>query len=207
MNVLFCVVVVLSVCIFMIQDPQIFLSSMLDGASKSAVLCFSLIATYAVWLGLMRVWQDSGLTNVISKRIRPLTRKLLKTNDLQTLDCLTMSLTVNLLGISGAATPYGIQGANLLDKTENAEYSSAMFFVLNATSLQVIPTSVIGVRTALKSAAPADIVLPTILTSAFSTLLAAFLVFLLIRKNTAVVTQKNSDFLRKTAKIKGAGMQ
>lgn len=207
MNVLFCVVVVLSVCIFMIQDPQIFLSSMLDGASKSAVLCFSLIATYAVWLGLMRVWQDSGLTNVISKRIRPLTRKLLKTNDLQTLDCLTMNLTVNLLGISGAATPYGIQGAKLLDKTENAEYSSAMFFVLNATSLQVIPTSVIGVRTALKSAAPADIVLPTILTSAFSTLLAALLVFLLIRKNTAVVMQKNSGFLRKTAKIKGAGMQ
>lgn len=207
MNVLFCVVVVLSVCIFMIQDPQIFLSSMLDGASKSAVLCFSLIATYAVWLGLMRVWQDSGLTNVISKRIRPLTRKLLKTNDLQTLDCLTMNLTVNLLGISGAATPYGIQGAKLLDKTENAEYSSAMFFVLNATSLQVIPTSVIGVRTALKSAAPADIVLPTILTSAFSTLLAAFLVFLLIRKNTSAVMQKNSDFLRKTAKIKGAGMQ
>ena len=207
MNVLFCIIIVLSACIFMIQDPQIFLSSMLDGASKSAVLCFSLIATYAVWLGLMRVWQDSGLTSVISKRIRPFTRKLLATDDLKTLDCLTMNLTVNLLGISGAATPYGIQGAKLLDKTENAEYSSAMFFVLNATSLQVIPTSVIGVRTALKSAAPTDIVLPTILTSAFSTLLAACLVFLLIPKNAAVRARKNGGFLHKRVKIKGAGMQ
>ncbi len=207
MNVLFCVIFMLSACIFMIQDPQIFLSSLLEGASKSAVLCFSLIATYAVWLGLMQIWQDSGLTNVLSKRLRPLTRKLLQTDDLQTLDCLSMNLTVNLLGISGAATPYGIRGARLLDKTENAEYSSAMFFVLNATSLQLIPTSVIGVRTALHSAAPADIVLPTLLTSAFSTLLAVALVCLLIPKKQQSYARERTRLVRKNKKMIGAGMQ
>ena len=193
MNLLFVIICMLSACILMIQDPQIFLSALLDGASKSAVLCFSLVSTYAVWLGLMRVWQDSGLTNAISKRIRPFTRRLLQTDDLQTLDCISMNLTVNMLGISGAGTPYGVQGAKLLDKTQNAERSSALFFVLNATSIQLIPTSVIGLRTALHSAAPADIVLPTILTSAFSTALAVTLVLLLIP--------------RKNAKNKGAGMR
>ena len=193
MNLLFVIICMLSACILMIQDPQIFLSALLDGASKSAVLCFSLVSTYAVWLGLMRVWQDSGLTGAISKRIRPFTRRLLQTDDLQTLDCISMNLTVNMLGISGAATPYGVQGAKLLDKTQNAERSSALFFVLNATSIQLIPTSVIGLRTALHSAAPADIVLPTILTSAFSTTLAVALVLLLIP--------------RKNAKNKGAGMR
>jgi spore maturation protein A len=193
MNLLFVIICMLSACILMIQDPQIFLSALLDGASKSAVLCFSLVSTYAVWLGLMRVWQDSGLTNAISKRIRPFTRRLLQTDDLQTLDCISMNLTVNMLGISGAGTPYGVQGAKLLDKTQSAERSSALFFVLNATSIQLIPTSVIGLRTALHSAAPADIVLPTILTSAFSTALAVALVLLLIP--------------RKNAKNKGAGMR
>ena len=193
MNLLFVVICILSACILMIQDPQIFLSALLDGASKSAVLCFSLVSTYAVWLGLMRVWQDSGLTDAISKRIRPLTRRLLQTDDLQTLDCISMNLTVNMLGISGAGTPYGVQGAKLLDKTQNAERSSALFFVLNATSIQLIPTSVIGLRTALHSAAPADIVLPTILTSGFSTTLAVVLILLLIP--------------RKNIKNKGAGMR
>ena len=180
MNVIFWTICLVSACIFMIQDPQIFLSSLLDGTSKSAVLCFSLISTYAVWLGLMRVWQDSGLTAAISRRLYPLTKRLLKTDDKQTLDCLSMNLAVNMLGISGAGTPYGIRGAHLLDKTKHAEHSSAVFFILNATSLQLIPTSVIGVRTALGSAAPADIVLPTLITSTFSTCFGLLLVCLLI---------------------------
>ena len=191
----------------MIQDPQIFLSSLLDGASKSAALCFSLVSTYAVWLGLMQIWQDSGLTSAVSKFVRPFTRKLLQTDDMQTLDCLTMNITVNLLGISGAATPYGIRGAQLLDKTPNAEQASALFFVLNATSLQLIPTSVIGVRAALHSAAPADIVLPTILTSTFSTLLAVALVYLFIPKNKAKRADIYPVFSTKTIKNTGAGMR
>lgn len=205
MNVLFYVIITLSACIFLTQDAQIFLSSLLEGASKSAVLCFSLISTYAVWLGLMHIWQDSGLTDALSKRLRPFTRKLLKTDDLQTLDCLTMNLTVNILGISGAATPYGIRAASLLDKSDDAEFSSAVFFVLNATSLQLIPTSVIGVRTALKSAAPANIVLPTILTSTFSTALAVCLVYLLIPKKQPKIHGYTRAFSSKIPKNTGAG--
>jgi spore maturation protein A len=209
MNVIFWVVCLLSACIFMIQNPQIFLSSLLDGTSKSAVLCFSLISTYAVWLGLMRVWQDSGLATAVSARLYPLTKRLLKTNDRETLDCLSMNLAVNMLGISGAATPYGIRGARLLDKTEHAEHSSAVFFILNATSLQVIPTSVIGVRTALQSTAPADIVLPTLITSAFSTILGLLLVCLLIpykQRKRRVFRAFSSKKQRSNTKMAGAGI-
>ena len=175
MNTLFFIIILFSAGILLFISPNDFLSAMLDGAGKSATLCISLLASYAVWLGLMNVWEKSGVSRKISRILRPLTSKLFQTKDEKTLDALCMNISVNLLGISGAATPYGITAARLLDKTEGAEYSSALLLVINATSLQLIPTSVIGIRTALGSSAPADIVLPTIICTVFSTVFAVCL--------------------------------
>lgn len=180
MNGLFSIVFLLATLLLLFLAPESFLPTLLQGATKSATLCFSLISTYAVWLGLMNVWKDSGVTRVVSRSMQPLAKKLFKTSDPETLDAVCMNMSVNLLGISGAATPYGIKAANLLDKADSAEYSSSMLFVINATSIQLIPTSIIGVRTALHSVAPADIILPTLITTVFSTLLAVGLVRLLI---------------------------
>ena len=138
------------------------------------------------------MWKESGITRKISKLLKPLAKKLFKTNDSETLDCVCMNMSVNLLGISGAATPYGIRGAQLLDKSPNAEYASAMLFVLNATSLQLIPTSIIGVRVSLGSIAPTDIVVPTLITTLLSTLIGVLLTRLLIpptKKGTGVGMQ------------------
>ena len=74
----------------------------------------------------MNVWEQSGVSRKISRFLRPIARKLFKTEDEKTLDCLCMNMSVNLLGISGAATPYGISAAQRLDKADNAEYSSAV---------------------------------------------------------------------------------
>ena len=180
MNAIFSVLFLGSAIVLFFLSPEQFLPTLIDGASKSAALCFALIATYAVWLGLMNVWTDSGVTTGASRLLRPLMRRLFKTDDRQTLDAVCMNTAVNLLGISGAATAYGLTAAKRLENAEHAEYSCAMLFVLNATSIQVLPTSVIGVRTALGSANPADILLPTLLATAFSTLLGLALVRLLI---------------------------
>ncbi len=202
MNALFALVFILSTAILLILSPDTFLSTLLLGASKSAALCLSLLATYSVWLGLMRVWEDSGISRGVSKKLRPLARKLFKTDDRETLDAVCMNLSVNLLGISGAATPYGIRAAQLLDKSSEAEYASSMLFVLNATSIQLIPTSIIGVRVALGSASPADILIPTLLTTAFSTIIGVVLTRLLIPPKRSVKQRKTADaFLQK----KGAG--
>ncbi len=167
-------------------------------------MCVSLIATYSVWLGLMRVWEDSGVARAISRFLSPLSKRLFKTEDEEALGAISMNLSVNLLGISGAATPYGIKAANLLDKTQNAEYSSAMLFVLNATSLQLIPTSIIAVRVAMQSAAPNDIVIPTFLATLLSTLVGILLTKAFIKPVSSVPSPAFSPILQKS---KGAGMQ
>ena len=193
MNTVFAVIFIFSNLILLILNPDAFLQTLLSGASKSATLCLSLLASYCVWLGLMEVWKQSGITRKISKLLKPIAKKLFKTDDSETLDCICMNMSVNLLGISGAATPYGLRGAQLLDKSQNAEYASSMLFVLNATSLQLIPTSIIGVRVALGSIAPTDIVIPTLITSIFSTAIGVLLTRLLIPP--------------KKQKTRGTGMQ
>ena len=181
MNTLFAVIFSLCALLLLCHSPENFLSAMLDGGGKAATLCLSLVASYAVWMGLMKVWEDSGVAKGVSKLFKPLARWLLKTDDEEILSSASMSFSVNMLGISGAATPYGVKTAQLLDKTDNAEYSSAMFFVLNATSLQLLPTSMVALRTSLQSVAPADIILPTLITTLFSTLLGVSLTILFLR--------------------------
>ena len=127
MNILFAFVFLISTLLLLFSAPESFLAALLDGAGKGASVCISLVATYSVWLGLMRVWEDSGVSRAVSKLVKPLAKRLFKTDDEEALHVISMNLSVNLLGISGAATPYGIKAANLLDKTKNAEYSSAIF--------------------------------------------------------------------------------
>jgi spore maturation protein A len=208
MNVIFSLIFILATGILLVIAPEQFLQTMLDGASKSAATCVALIATYAVWLGLMQVWQDSGVARGVSRLIKPLTKRLLKTDNEEALDAAAMNLSVNLLGISGAATPYGIQTAKLLDKTENAEFSSAMFFVLNATSLQIFPASMIAVRVSMHSAAPYDILLPTLFATTLSTILGVWLVRVCFREKKATKSRGIFGGLsRKFMKTKGAGME
>lgn len=199
-GILFAICTLLLLCI----SPETFLPALLDGAGKGAAVCVSLVATYSVWLGLMQVWEDSGVTRAVSKLVKPLAKRLFKTDDEETLQAVSMNMSVNLLGISGAATPYGIKAAKLLDKSQRPEYASAMLFVLNATSLQLIPTSIIAVRVALKSASPTDIVIPTLLATMLSTVLGVVLTKLFIKD------EKSTDTGRlpapKMIKTKGAGI-
>lgn len=182
MNAIFLFLFIVCGSAVLFTDPELFLTTVLEGASSAASLCIALLASYAVWLGLMQVWEESGLTRRVSRLVKPLAKKLFHTDDERTLATVSMNLAANLLGIGSAATPYGIEAVKLLDKSPRAEYASCMFFALNATSIQLIPTSVVGVRAALGSGAPTDIILPTILTTALTTLLACTLVWLFIGK-------------------------
>ena len=182
MNAIFLFLFIVCGSAVLFTDPELFLTTVLEGASSAASLCIALLASYAVWLGLMQVWEESGLTRRVSRLVKPLAKKLFHTDDERTLATVSMNLAANLLGIGSAATPYGIEAVKLLDKSPRAEYASCMFFALNATSIQLIPTSVVGVRAALGSGAPTDIIIPTILTTALTTLLACTLVWLFIGK-------------------------
>ena len=79
MNILFSVIFIASAVILLLFDPAGFLPAMLDGASKSAALCIALLASYAAWLGLMKLWEESGVARGFSRLLKPAIKKLFKT--------------------------------------------------------------------------------------------------------------------------------
>ena len=166
-----------------IFSPEEFFPAMLSAGEKAATLCVTLLSSYCIWMGFMQVLTDCALTDKISKKLTPLAKKLFKVNDKTTLEAITMNLSANILGLSGIATPYGIQAASLMEGKQNAYYSQAMLFVISATSLQVLPTTVISLLSSYGSANPYDIILPSFITTAFSTVLGVLLTKLLVRKS------------------------
>lgn len=193
MNTVFFVIFTASAAVLLAINPDEFLPAVLSGAGNAATLCVSLLASYAAWLGVMNLWEKSGVTRGISKLLRPIVGKLFKVEKEETKYAISMNLSANILGLGAAATPYGIKAAKLIELEKNADYASSVLFVLNATSLQLIPASVIAMRASLASAAPADVILPTLLTTAFSALLGAGLVKLFVRK-------KKKPFRKRTEK-------
>ena len=85
-----------------------------------------------------------------------------------------MNLSSNLIGLGGAATPFAVKAIVELEKEKNS-YAQKLLFVINATSIQILPTTVIALRAGAGSAAAADIFLPSLICTAVSTLVAVFL--------------------------------
>ena len=95
---------------------------------------------------------------------------------------MSLNISANLLGMSGATTPMGIKSIQELEKHPNTQYAITMFFVINATSVQLIPSSVLALRTSLGSCSPADIILPTILATLLSSIIGIMLVKMFVRR-------------------------
>ena len=107
---------ILSTMLILYADPQSFLPAVLSGASTAATLCLSLLA---FWLGVMRLWEDSGITRIISRLLKPVVGRLFKLKNEESKRAVAMNVAANLLGLGGAATPFGIKAAKLLEEEEN----------------------------------------------------------------------------------------
>lgn len=174
MNGIFAAVFLLSAAVFLFSDPEGFLPALLAGGQKAATLSLSLLAIYCVWLGFFKVMEKSGLAQKLSRAVFPLAKRLFRSDDREAVYLASCNLSANFLGLPGAPTPLGIRATEKFCAAGNG-YAADMLFVLNATSLQLLPTTVIALRLAAGSASPADIFLPTLLASLLSTAIGAAL--------------------------------
>lgn len=156
----------------MIKSPDLLLPSLLRGGESALKMAVTLFTIYAVWIGLSRLAEKSGLSAYAARAMRPVARRVFSTSDDRATENLAMNLSCNLLGLGGAATPYAVKAIADLEREKN-EYAQELLFVINATSIQILPTTVITLRAAAGSAAPFDIFLPSLIATAFSTVFAA----------------------------------
>ena len=182
MNVIFGLVVVISMILLIFIAPDSVLSSFLAGGEKALNLSVKMIIIYAVWLGIFEILEQTKLSNKLAKLLRPLNNLIFGPLPTKANDFMSMNISANILGMSGATTPMGIKSIQELEKHPNTEYAICMFFVINATSIQLIPSSVMALRTSLKSSSPSDIILPTILATLLSTIIGVLLVKIFVKK-------------------------
>lgn len=185
MNVIFGTIILLSSVILLFTRPDALLSSMLSGGEKALSLTLKMTVIYAVWMGIFALLEKSSLSVKIAKLLRPLNKFLFGEVPEKAGDFISMNVSANVLGMSGATTPMGIKAVNELEKHKGTEYAIAMFFVVNATSVQIIPSSVLALRVKMGAATPADIILPTILSTMLSTVIGVLLVKIFVKRKKA----------------------
>lgn len=181
MNGIFAAVFLISAALFLFLNPDGFLAALLAGGEKAALLSLSLLAAYCVWLGFFKVMEKSGLAGKLADGVYPLAKRLFRSRDKDAVYLASCNLSANFLGLPGAPTPLGVKAVQKFYENGN-RYAADMLFVLNATSLQLLPTTVIALRTAAGSTSAADIFLPTLIATLFSTLIGVALTILTGRR-------------------------
>lgn len=180
MNIFWLLMMLSSILVLLITNPSAVLSEMIGASASSLKLCIELCAVYAVWLGMLELLEASGLSQKLAKLLRPIIRKVFKVEDEQAQKYIAMNLSANMLGLGNASTPMGIKAMQSLDdKSGKANFSMIMLIVINATSIQLLPTTIIGLRTSAGSTNPADIILPTLFATILTTILGIVLVHLI----------------------------
>ena len=184
MNRIWIICITLSICIILFLSPSQVLSAMTAACEGSFKLCFDLLVIYSIWLGILQIAEDSGLNHKLATGLFPITKRLFGNIDKETNKYLCMNISTNMLGMGGVSTPMGIEAmARLQDGSDKATPNMKLFMVLACSSLQILPTTVIGLRIAQGSASPADIFWPTLISTLFTTLLGVSIALILNKRN------------------------
>jgi len=145
-------------------------------AQEAIIFAISLTGIMSVWLGLMNIAKKSGLIKSFSMLMRPITKLLFPSipSDHPAISSIIMNMVANMLGAGNSATALGLkameelQGLNPNKKV--ASDAMCMFLVINMSSIQLIPLTVLKIRADAGSAFPEEIIITSIFATAVSTL-------------------------------------
>ena len=171
--------IVALVKLLFLGDTAVFsemMTSLFDSSKTGFELSIGLTGALALWLGIMRIGEKGGIVNIFSKLIGPFFARLfpeLPKNHPAT-GSILMNIAANMLGLDNAATPIGLKAMKEMQNDnpvkDTASNAQIMFLVLNTSGLTIIPISIMVYRSQLGAANPADIFIPILLATYFSTL-------------------------------------
>lgn len=142
--------------------------SAIDAAAGSVTIAINLIGIMALWLGIMKIAEDSGLMSIVAKVIAPILRRLFPDvpPEHPAIASMTMNLAGNMLGLGNAATALGLKAMEDLEKLNDhpgvATNAMCTFLTINTAGLQLVPATVIGILASAGSKDPTVIIGTTI---------------------------------------------
>ena len=169
-NIIWFLILSLGIIVGIVTGRVEILSKAVVSSTANAVeLVMGLVGMMCLWCGIMKIAEKSGLTDKLARLLRPILKIIFKEagKNPKAMSSITMNLTANMMGLSNAATPFGIKAMEEMQENNNekdtASNDMALFLVLNAACIQFLPTTVISIRAAYNSQNPAIIILPAII--------------------------------------------
>lgn len=153
-----------------------------DSAKTAFQLALGLTAMMALWLGIMQIAKDSGLIALISRGLQPLMKRLFPEvpADHPAMGAMILNISANILGMANAATPFGLQAMQELQKLNTHKHAATnamcTFLAINTSSVQLIPATAIAFLAANGSDQPTSIIVTSLIATTISTVTAVIAV-------------------------------
>lgn len=163
-------------------------TAIFSSAEQTVSLCITLLGTMCLWNGIMNIAVKTSLISKLTKFMKPFINFLFPDlkNDEKISEQVSMNIIANILGLGNASTPLGLKAiSSMQEKNTNKKTltnSMAMFILVNTASLQIIPTTVIAIRSSLGSAEPSKIILAVWVATIAAFVTAIFLGKILSKK-------------------------
>lgn len=163
-------------------------TSVFEGTKSAVELCITLLGTMCLWNGIMKIACKTSIVKKLTKVLAPIMKKLfpdIKRQD-KVHEEISMNIIANIMGLGNAATPLGLKAMKSMQKVNNDKKrlsnSMAIFIVLNTASIQLIPTTVIAIRSSLKSNNPTAMIVPIWIATIFAAISAIGSAKILMKK-------------------------
>jgi spore maturation protein A len=160
-----------------------FTKAMFEAGKAAVEVCVFLVGIVSLWLGLTKIMEDSGLMSKLSNFFRPVMSQIFKNlpPGHPAITSITLNLLANVLGIGNAATPLGLKAMEDLQtlnpKPDTVTFEMMLFIVINTSSIQLVPFTVIGLLASYGSRQPSWVLLPTFISTVISTVAAVAILF------------------------------
>lgn len=141
-------------------------NSIFESTKLAVELSISLLGTICLWNGIMQIASKTNIVKHLSKLLNPIMKKLFPdiNKEEKVHEEITMNMIANIMGLGNAATPLGLKAMKSMQKKNKDKNrlsnSMAMFIIINTASIQLIPTTVIAIRSSLGSSNPTAMIIP-----------------------------------------------
>ncbi len=190
MNIIWPIIIIISYIYAIYTGTINEVNNSIFNVSKNVLnLSLTLVGNMCLWCGIIKIIESTKIIDKLIKILKPILNFLYpdEKNDKEIMEDISINTISNVIGIGNAATSSGLKAMENLKRKNNDKNeltnSMIMLVVLNTTSIQIIPTTVLSIRTSLNSANPANIIIPIWISTLVGTTVGVLLTKIIIRIN------------------------
>ncbi len=176
MNIIWIIMIFIGIIAAIVTGkPELINDVIIHDTGEAVMFAIGLTGIMSFWLGLMNIAKKSGLISSITKSMTPITRYLFPDvpPEHPAIGAMMMNMVANMFGAGNSATALGLKAMDELQKLntdkKTVTNAMAMFLVINMSSVQIIPLTILKLRADAGSANPAEIIITSILATIVST--------------------------------------